>query len=304
MGEAGAGRPRPASRVSSYPNGLAAIVAICNTCPVRPLRPLSPREQRFVDEYLIDLKAAAAARRAGYSAGAAKSGSRILKRAPVAAAVSAALCARAERARVRADTVLGELARVAFFDPGALVDETGAIIPLNRLDPATRAGMGAFEIAEFEATARAPAGRRLRARPGEKVRALMALIKHLGIAAPPAPAPPAGQAPGEGGGESGAARARPPISALAAAGDMSGAIQIAAALSMAIRRRDIEARAAADAGQDAPAPPDGWNWIEAVLEEVRRRESVQTAYDRRVVEEARMRRRGEAGVWVRPEGEG
>ncbi|WP_375183503.1 terminase small subunit, partial [Marinobacter sp.] len=68
---------------------------------------LTPRQQRFVDEYLIDLNATQAATRAGYSAKtAASQGERLLRNVDVAAAIAAAKKARTERTEVDADYVL------------------------------------------------------------------------------------------------------------------------------------------------------------------------------------------------------
>lgn len=78
---------------------------------------LNLKQQRFVDEYLIDLNATQAAIRAGYSAnGAEVQGHRLLSYANVAAAVEKALQKRAERTGITADRVLAELARIGFAD--------------------------------------------------------------------------------------------------------------------------------------------------------------------------------------------
>lgn len=80
--------------------------------------PLTPKQTRFVAEYLIDLNAAAAARRAGYSARTAdRTGHENLRKPEVAAAVAAAQGGRAARVQVTADDVVRELKRIAFLDP-------------------------------------------------------------------------------------------------------------------------------------------------------------------------------------------
>ncbi len=66
----------------------------------RPLtqRPMTPRQHRFVEEYLVDLNATQAARRAGYSAkSAAGRGSRLLRNPAIAAAIEKAQDQRAAR---------------------------------------------------------------------------------------------------------------------------------------------------------------------------------------------------------------
>lgn len=78
---------------------------------------MTPKEQRFVEEYLVDLNAVAAAKRSGYAAGSAASISyKILKRPKVAAAIAQAQAARAERTRITADAVLRELGKIGFAD--------------------------------------------------------------------------------------------------------------------------------------------------------------------------------------------
>ncbi len=82
--------------------------------PMTP-RPMTPRQGRFVEEYLIDLNATQAARRAGYSERwAGDRGWKLLRDPEVAAAIEKAQAARAERTRVSADKVVKELAKVAF----------------------------------------------------------------------------------------------------------------------------------------------------------------------------------------------
>lgn len=147
-------------------------------------RPLTHRQRRFVEEYLVDLNGAAAARRAGYSHAAAPARAfRLLRKPRIRAVISAETDRRACAARVKAASVVGELARVAFFDPARLLDDKGAPLPLDAVDPDVRAGIGAFELIERGPTDRGPAERRLKAKPGEKVRALLALAKLLGPAA-------------------------------------------------------------------------------------------------------------------------
>jgi phage terminase small subunit len=76
---------------------------------------LTPRQQRFVEEYLVDLNATQAAIRAGYSRKTAQEqSSRLLLNVMVAAAVATAQAKRSERTAVTADLVLAELAKLGF----------------------------------------------------------------------------------------------------------------------------------------------------------------------------------------------
>lgn len=89
---------------------------------------LNKRQRRFVEEYLVDLNAAAAARRAGIpAAGAGVWACRALAEPKIQEAVAAALAARSTRTQVEADRVVSELASLALYDPADLcaIEVTG-----------------------------------------------------------------------------------------------------------------------------------------------------------------------------------
>ena len=68
---------------------------------------MTPKQQRFVDEYLVDLNATQAAIRAGYAkSGASVEGVRLLANAKVAAAVASTQAHRSERVEITQDYVL------------------------------------------------------------------------------------------------------------------------------------------------------------------------------------------------------
>lgn len=68
---------------------------------------MTPKQERFVQEYLIDLNATQAAARAGYSPKTSnEQGARLLANASIAGAVQKALAERSERVRIDADWVL------------------------------------------------------------------------------------------------------------------------------------------------------------------------------------------------------
>jgi phage terminase small subunit len=77
----------------------------------------SAKQDRFVEEYLVDLNATQAAIRAGYSPKTAGiQGHDILKRPKVAEAIAKAFKKRSERTEITQDRVLKELARIGFSD--------------------------------------------------------------------------------------------------------------------------------------------------------------------------------------------
>lgn len=78
------------------------------------MKPLTPKQQRFVREYLIDLNATGAYRRAGYTSGNPDvCGPRLLGKVGIQAALQAALAERSKRTEITADFVLGSLNEVA-----------------------------------------------------------------------------------------------------------------------------------------------------------------------------------------------
>lgn len=76
---------------------------------------MSPKQQRFVEEYLIDLNATQAAIRAGYSAKTAEQqGHQLLKNTSVAAEIGKRSEKRTEKLEITAERVLRELALLGF----------------------------------------------------------------------------------------------------------------------------------------------------------------------------------------------
>jgi phage terminase small subunit len=79
---------------------------------------LTPKQERFVEEYLTDLNASAAALRAGYASG--DIGRQLITKPHVQAAVAAAKGARSERTLVTADEVVAGLkAEAAYAGEGS-----------------------------------------------------------------------------------------------------------------------------------------------------------------------------------------
>jgi phage terminase small subunit len=78
---------------------------------------LTAKQQRFVDEYLIDLNATQAAIRAGYSQKTARSiSNENLTKPDIQAAIEKGMKARSGRVEITQDMVLRELAKIGFSD--------------------------------------------------------------------------------------------------------------------------------------------------------------------------------------------
>lgn len=78
---------------------------------------LTAKQQRFVDEYLVDLNATQAAIRAGYSEKTARSiSNENLTKPDIQAAIEKGMQARSGRVEITQDMVLRELAKIGFSD--------------------------------------------------------------------------------------------------------------------------------------------------------------------------------------------
>lgn len=146
---------------------------------------LNAKQQRFVDEYLIDLNATQAAIRAGYSARtAAAIGAENLTKPEIAEAIAAAMNERAKRTEITQDRVLQELARIAFFDPRKLFDADGRPLPISELDDDTAAaiaGLDVFEEYDGSGEDRSLSGYTKKYKILDKNTALGNAMKHLGM---------------------------------------------------------------------------------------------------------------------------
>ena len=75
---------------------------------------LTPKQERFVQEYLVDLNATAAAKRAGYSEKrASELGYQLLRKTTVQAAIQRAIQDRSQRTGVTQDYVIEKLKTIA-----------------------------------------------------------------------------------------------------------------------------------------------------------------------------------------------
>ena len=117
---------------------------------------MTNKQERFCEEYLIDLNATQAAIRAGYSAKTAnEQGAQLLANLSVRARIDAALAEQSKRTGVTADRVVRELARVAFANsqdvvnyddatvkPDAARDDTAAVASVRVKTIPTKDGPG------------------------------------------------------------------------------------------------------------------------------------------------------------------
>ena len=90
---------------------------------------MTGKQERFVEEYLIDLNATQAAIRAGYSPKTAQEqGARLLSKVMIQTAISKAQAERSRRTGINQDRVIREIAKLAFLNPVDVIDMDEATV--------------------------------------------------------------------------------------------------------------------------------------------------------------------------------
>ena len=160
---------------------------------------LTAKQQRFCDEYLIDLNATQAAIRAGYSEkNADKIGSELLGKTRVAEYIAERKADRMVRTEITQDMVLKELANIAFanaadyanvIEKQAMVQVEGNMIPVldengdpvmyRTVEPALTEDLTEEQKRALAVIKKGRDG--FEVKPYDKVRALELLGKHLGM---------------------------------------------------------------------------------------------------------------------------
>jgi len=140
---------------------------------------LTDKQQRFVEEYLIDLNATQAAIRAGFSVkNAGKIGPELLGKTRVKLAIDKAMAERSRRTGITQDRVLQELAKIAFVNATDVINMDEATIrgDANREDTAAIASVKVKTIPgeEGDIVER-------EVKMCDKLKALELIGKHLGM---------------------------------------------------------------------------------------------------------------------------
>ena len=149
---------------------------------------LTNKQQRFVEEYLIDLNATQAAIRAGYSEKTAEQqGFQLLKKTSVSKAVTEAQKRRSDRTEVTADMVVKELARIGFSDLRNMLTPNGSLLDPQDWDDDTAAAISSIEVVTNTGEGgKDEDGRKIvehthKIKVWDKNSALEKLAKHLGM---------------------------------------------------------------------------------------------------------------------------
>lgn len=140
---------------------------------------LTPKQQRFIEEYLIDLNATQAAIRAGYSPKTAKEiGSENLSKPNIRARIEQAMAERSKRTGINQDRVLRELARIAFVNAADVINFDSATIAEGASEDDT-AAIASVKVKTIPTDAGEGVEREIRM--CDKLKALELLGKHLGM---------------------------------------------------------------------------------------------------------------------------
>lgn len=138
---------------------------------------LTPKQQKFCEQYLIDLNATQAAIRAGYSKNSARRiATENLSKPYIKQVIEKAQLKASDKAEISQQRVLREESRLAFADLRQIFDKNGTIIPITELPEDVARSIIGLEVIE---------------QPGEKTiykykfsdkgKALERISRHLGM---------------------------------------------------------------------------------------------------------------------------
>jgi phage terminase small subunit len=154
-------------------------------------RGLTPKQARFVEEYLVDLNATQAYRRAGYSARtdkvAAANAAALLANHKVAAAIQARRDRLSKKLEITQERVLQELARIAFADVRNLFtwdEERACYVPSANLTDDEAAAISEIQAETVRYTredGESETKIKLKLKTYDKKGALDSIAKHLGM---------------------------------------------------------------------------------------------------------------------------
>ena len=141
---------------------------------------LTAKQQRFCDEYLIDLNATQAAIRAGYkkSEYTDTNANKLLENTRIREAVEKAMAERSKRTGINQDRVIQELARIAFVNPQNVINPEDASVR----EDASEDDLACIQSVKVK-TSYSDKGDMIEreVKLNDKMKALELLGKHLGI---------------------------------------------------------------------------------------------------------------------------
>lgn len=141
---------------------------------------LTEREDRFCQEYLVDLNPRTAAKRAGYTKWRSE-GPRLLEAPAIQSRIEKLKAERAARVAHTADDVLRRLLAIDKMDIADIIDEeTGAFKPVHEWPMVWRVSISAFEVTELKSSTDV-AGFLKKAKLPDKLKVIELIGKHIGV---------------------------------------------------------------------------------------------------------------------------
>ncbi|MDR2274368.1 MAG: terminase small subunit [Sphingobacterium sp.] len=142
---------------------------------------LTDKQQRFVEEYMVDLNATQAAIRAGYSVDTAQQmGSENLSKPVIQEAIQQQKQLLSESTGITAERVLAEYAKIAFSDVRELFNPDNNLYDIRQLDDNTASAIASVEIDALNVQGM-QVGETKKVKMYNKLTALEALGKHIGL---------------------------------------------------------------------------------------------------------------------------
>lgn len=148
---------------------------------------LTPKQQRFCEEYLLDLNGTKAAIRAGYSQDAARAiASENLTKPDIVAEIDRLQDVRSGRTAIKADDVLRETFLMAMSDLGEAFNEDGSLKPIHEIPIHIRRVISSVEVNELwqpkeDGRGKEQVGYTKKIKFWSKEKALELLGKHLAL---------------------------------------------------------------------------------------------------------------------------
>lgn len=142
------------------------------------------KQQRFCDEYLIDLNATQAAIRAGYSPRTAnEQASRMLAKANIQEYIQELRQKIADKLEISREKVVAEYAKIAFHDIRELFDDDSRLKAIKSISADVAAAIASVEVEELKGGV-LPIGETKKLKMWDKIKALDGLSRVLGLNAP------------------------------------------------------------------------------------------------------------------------
>ena len=141
---------------------------------------LTAKQQRFCDEYLIDLNATQAAIRAGYKRSdyTDTNANKLLENTRIAETIEKAMAERSKRTGINQDRVIQELARIAFVNASDVIDPEDASVRPDATED-DLACIQSVKVKTMDGEKGSSIEREVKL--NDKMKALELLGKHLGM---------------------------------------------------------------------------------------------------------------------------